>query len=304
MKTISKHLREAGIPDDLFHLLNIIARTAKYVYHGMQEGDLGKAGTQNVFGEDQLALDVFANRMFVEELTESRYCSVLASEELDDVCVVPDDLKGKYAVAFDPLDGSSLVNVNFAVGSIFGIFESDKFVGLKGRDQIASIIIMYGPRMSLFYSVGKGVHEFVQNSVGEFVLSNENIKVSPDGKVFAPGNLRATAKNEKYREVMDYWMKEQYKLRYSGGMVPDVNHILLKGKGIFTYPGYEDQPLGKLRLLFECAPMAYLIEQAGGRATNGEKPILDLEIESLDQRTPILIGSENEVKKVEEILSK
>jgi len=103
---------------------------------------------------------------------------------------------------------------------------------------------------------------------------------------------------------MDYWMNEQYKLRYSGGMVPDINHILLKGKGVFTYPGYEDQPNGKLRLLYECAPMAFLVEQAGGRATNGKERILDLEVEELAQRTPIFIGSENEVKKVEEILNK
>jgi len=301
--SLNKHLRDAKINEDLMHLILKIAQTSKYIHHAMQTGDLGLAGTSNMYGEDQLALDIVSNQIFVKELDESHYTACLASEEMDEICKIPEERKGKYSVVFDPLDGSSLVNANMAIGSIFGIYEGDKVIGMKGDDQVASIVIVYGPRVTLLYTAKNGVHEFILNAVGEFILSKENIKVEKDAKNFAPGNLRAVATEEKYRKVVESWMDSKYTLRYSGGMVPDINHIFMKEQGIFTYPGYEDKPDGKLRLLYECAPFALLMEQAGGRATNGKERILDLEIESLDQRTPIFIGSENEVIKVEKMLS-
>jgi len=301
--SLNKHLRDSKIDHDLMHLILKIAQTSKYIHHAMQTGDLGLAGTSNMYGEDQLALDVVSNQIFVKELDESHYTACLASEEMDEICKIPEERKGKYSVVFDPLDGSSLVNANMAIGSIFGIYEGDKVIGMKGDDQVASIVIVYGPRVTLLYTAKNGVHEFILNAVGEFILSKENIKVEKDAKNFAPGNLRAVATEEKYRKVVESWMDSKYTLRYSGGMVPDINHIFMKEQGIFTYPGYEDKPDGKLRLLYECAPFALLMEQAGGRATNGKERILDLEIESLDQRTPIFIGSENEVIKVEKMLS-
>lgn len=301
--SLDKHLRDSKIDHDLRHLIDRIAVTSKYVHHAMQTGDLGLAGTSNMYGEAQLALDVLSNQIFVNELEDSHYTCCLASEEMDEECKIPKDKKGKYTVVFDPLDGSSLVNANFAIGSIFGIYEGDKIIGRKGDEQVAAVVIVYGPRVTLLYTTKKGVHEFILNSVGEFMLSKENIQVEKDARNFAPGNLRAVATEEKYMKLVEEWMKEQYTLRYSGGMVPDINHIFMKEQGIFTYPGYKEKPDGKLRLLYECAPMALLMEQAGGRATNGKKRILDIEIESLDQRTPIFIGSENEVKRAEKVLS-
>lgn len=301
--SLDKHLRDSKIDHDLRHLMMTIARTAKYVHHAMQTGDLGLAGTSNMYGEDQLELDVLANQIFVKELTDSHYTTCLASEEMEEECKVHPDKQGKYLVVFDPLDGSSLVNANMAIGSIFGIYEGNELMGRTGDEQIASMVIVYGPRVTVLYTARNGVHEFIMNAVGEFMLTQENIKVDKDAKNFAPGNLRAVATEEKYRKVVEDWMNKKYTLRYSGGMVPDINHIFMKGQGIFTYPGYEDAPNGKLRLLYECAPMALLMEQAGGRATDGHKRILDIPIETLDQRTPIFIGSENEVKKVEMMLA-
>jgi fructose-1,6-bisphosphatase len=143
-------------------------------------------------------------------------------------------------------------------------------------------------------SFGAGVHEFVLKSEG-FELKKENVMVEKDGKYFAPGNLRATKNEEWYSKLVNFWMDSQYTLRYSGGMAPDINHILVKGKGIFTYPGYENSPDGKLRLLYECGPMSYLMEQAGGKSMDGNISVLDKKIEALHQRTPIFIGSCNEV---------
>lgn len=301
--SLYKHLRDAKIDHDLMHLIVKIATTSKYIHHAMQTGDLGLAGTSNMYGESQLALDVLSNQIFVKELEDSHYTACLASEEMDEMCKIPEEKKGAYSVVFDPLDGSSLVDANMAIGSIFGIYKTDKLMGSTGDDQVAAITIVYGPRVTLLYTVKQGVHEFILNAVGEFILSKENIKVEKDAKNFAPGNLRAVATEKKYREVVEGWMDEKYTLRYSGGMVADINHIFMKEQGIFTYPGYHEKPDGKLRLLYECAPMALLMEQAGGRATNGKKRILDIKIESLDQRTPIFIGSENEVKKVEKMLA-
>lgn len=301
--SLNKHLRDAKIDHDLMHLILKIAQTSKYIHHAMQTGDLGLAGTSNMYGEAQLELDVLSNQIFVKELEDSHYTTCLASEEMDDICKIPEEKQGKYAVVFDPLDGSSLVNANMAIGSIFGIYKTDEIMGKTGDDQVASLIVVYGPRVTLLYTARNGVHEFILNAVGEFILSKENIKLEKDAKNFAPGNLRAVATEEKYRKVVESWMDEKYTLRYSGGMVPDINHIFMKEQGIFTYPGYHEKPNGKLRLLYECAPIALLIEEAGGRATNGKERILDLEIKELDQRTPIFVGSENEVKKVEKMLA-
>ncbi|MBN1494140.1 fructose-1,6-bisphosphatase [Candidatus Peregrinibacteria bacterium] len=300
--SLENHLHTVKIDHNLRHLICTIARTAKYVHHAMQTGDLGLAGTSNMYGEAQLALDVLSNQIFVKELQESTYTTVLASEEMDEIIETPEDKKGDYAVVFDPLDGSSLVNANLAIGSIFGIYKGEKLIGRTGNEMAAALYVIYGPRVTLVYSIGNGVHEFILNAVGEFVLSKENIKVEDEAKNFAPGNLRAAKENEKYAKLFKHWVQSDLTLRYSGGMVPDINHIFMKGQGIFTYPKYKDAPKGKLRLLFECAPMAYLMEKAGGRATDGQKRILDVKIETLDQRTPIFIGSGKTVKKAESIM--
>jgi fructose-1,6-bisphosphatase I len=190
------------------------------------------------------------------------------------------------------------VDANLAIGSIFGIYPGSGFIGRTGREQVAALYILYGPRVTLTYTTGKGVHEFTLNDVGEFTLTKENLTVAETAKNFAPGNLRAVKDNEKYKALVHGWMDGAYTLRYSGGMVPDVNHILMKGQGIFTYPPLPPKyPEGKLRLLFECNPLSFLMEQAGGLSSNGKSAILDLPIREVHQRTPIYIGSKNEVEK-------
>lgn len=300
MKSLSQHLQEQNASSDLQKLFAILAESVKDIAQIIETGHMtGYSGTENVFGEQQLKLDVASNDLLVERLKSCPLVSVLASEELDkEIQCHPD---GAYALAFDPLDGSSLVDVNFSVGSIFSIYQTKSFIGRTPREQIAAGIAIYGPKITFICSVGKGTHEYTFHD-NDFFLTQENMKVAEEGNYFAPGNLRACAKSPQYKKLMDFWLEKQYTLRYSGGMVPDVGHILKKGKGIFTYPGYSDAPRGKLRLLFECGPMAFLMEQAGGAASDGKGAILDQKIESEDQRTPIFIGSKGMVDKAIEIL--
>ncbi len=267
-------------------------------------GDLGMAGSQNKFGEEQLALDVFADKMIMQNMEVCKLVSHVISEEQDEVveCEVKRN-KEVYSVAYDPLDGSSLVPTNLAIGSIFSIFEGEGFIGRTGREQVAAINVLYGPRTTLIYTIGKGVHEFTLNDVGEFTLTAKNIKIKDDAKHFAPGNLRAGNINPKYKALINYWMDKEYTLRYSGGMAADINHILKKGDGIFSYPPNPPKyPSGKLRLLFECNPFSFLMQQAGGLSSNGEMDIMDIKIEDVHQRTPIFIGSKEEVKKAVEMM--
>lgn len=300
MKLLDNHLHESGTSDSLRHLIMAISRAAKYIHYFIQTGDLGLAGTSNVSGDEQLALDVQADKIIMENIMMCQLVNRAASEEqeTENICKCGGK-KGEYSVAFDPLDGSSLVETNLAIGSIFSIYKGQKFLGRTGREQAAALYVVYGPRITLVYSVGKGVHEFKLNDVDEFVLSQENIRIAETTNHFAPGNLRAAAPGSAYRKVVESWMNDNYTLRYSGGMTPDLNHIFMKGEGIFTYPSYVPKyPHGKLRLLFECNPFAYLIEQAGGAASDGERAILDIKIEEIHQRTPIYIGSKKEVERV------
>lgn len=302
MVSFDKHLRDNKVKNDLRHLMIVITRAAKYVHHAMQTGDLGLAGTSNMYGEVQLALDILSNRIFIKELQDSHHTVCLASEETEDECLTPEAKKGNYYVVFDPLDGSSLVNANFSIGSIFGIYEGSDILGRKGKEMVASMCFVYGPRVTLLYTTKNGVHEFIMNAVGEFVLTQENIRVKKEAQNFAPGNLQAVKTDSKYAKIVRKWMDTKCAIRYSGGMVPDINHILMKRQGVFAYPGTKEAPDGKLRLLYECAPMALLMEQAGGKASNGRERILDIEVKKLNQRTPIFIGSANEIKEIEKIM--
>ena len=194
-----------------------------------------------------------------------------------------------------------MVDVNFSVGSIFGIYPTGDPVGKTGEDQLAACFAVYGPRTTIVLTCKKGTHEFLLDDGGaahngEFRLSRENLKIEPEARHFAPGNLRAAAERTDYLQLINGWVKNGLTLRYSGGMVPDINHILLKGNGIFTYPGYSKAPEGKLRLLFECNPMALLIEQAQGAAKDGPQRILSKKIAELHGRTPIYCGSARAVE--------
>jgi len=238
-------------------------------------------------------LDVLSDRIIQKRLMHSGVVAKMASEEVDELVEVKVPNNGRYSIAFDPLDGSSLVDVNLAVGTIVSVFEGDNLLR-PGRYQVAALYVLYGPRTTMVVSTGKGVHEFAMNQLMEFDLVQENIQLEGPAKIYAPGGLRS-----KYTkgtlEFVRSLEANGTKLRYSGGFVPDINQVLIKGGGIFLYPHLNDNPQGKLRLLYELNPMAFLVEQAGGAASNGRQRILDIDPENLDQCSPVFIGTKEAV---------
>jgi len=295
--SLNYHLfQSAKADDDLRHLIVDISRAAKYISYAIQTSEAGLSGGTNTSGEEQLKLDVLSDDIVRQHLCESNLVACYASEEQEEVIEL--SKTAPYTVVFDPLDGSSLVEANFAIGSIFGIYKGKGCIGKKPREQVAALYIVYGPRTLLVYSCGKGVHAFILNDVGEFILFREHLGIADDAKNYSPGNLRAITDNEKYDSVLHDWLKRALTLRYSGCMVADVHHILSKGQGVFSNVGGNKYPKGKLRLVFECGPFSYIIEQAGGASSDGTRSILDKKIEDIHQRTPLVIGSKNEVASV------
>jgi len=300
--SLEKFLVDSNADEKLVKLVKSLTSAVKEISSLIANGagNQGKFGGVNSSGEEQLALDVQANDVVAKYLKESGVVGVFASEELESEVKIEGD--GVLAVAFDPLDGSSLVDANLAVGSIFGFYESDDFIGIKGDDQVGAMVAVYGPSLTILLTLRDGVHSFIL-SEGEFVLLHENMKLSEEGKYFAPGNLKASVTEESYVKLMKYWILNEYKLRYSGGMVPDIYHLFIKGGGVFCYPGYVKSPQGKLRVLYECAPMALLAEEAGGTAyAHKHERVLDVVVNILAQRMPIFIGSKNEVKKAIDVI--
>lgn len=300
-RSLNGHLFHVSrVPAQLRHLINDLARAAKYISYAIKTTEAGLAGTVNMFGEEQVKLDVLSDRIIQEHLSENRLVSTYACEEHD--AVVELSPAAPYSVVFDPLDGSSLVDANLAIGSIFGIYEGKTMIGRTPREQVAALYILYGPRTLLVYSTGSGVHEFLLNDVGEFMLLRENLGIGDDAKNFSPGNLRGIDETAGYRDIVESWLKEQKTLRYSGCLVADVHHIFSKGQGIFTFPASKKYPQGKLRHPFECGPFAFLADQAGGAASDGTRDILDIPITAVDQRCPLIIGSKNDVRRIGAVL--
>ena len=212
-----------------------------------------------------------------------------------------------YSVAFDPLDGSSVIDTNFAVGSIWGIWPGDKLTGIKGRQMKAAGAAIYGPRTTITIAIDNldYAHEFLlvddmSAMHGQWLKSNEYTTIS-EGKLIAPGNLRATQDNKGYADLFNYWIQNTYQLRYTGGFVADVNQLMVKGKGVFVNVGSVNTK-SKLRMLYEVAPLAYLIEKAGGKASNGEQSPLDVTIAHTEQTSQVAYGSRNEVERFEEMV--
>ena len=297
---LRRYLRESGVDRDLTRVICEIANASKYIINAIRTGDLGVAGTSNLYGEQQLALDVLSDRIIQKRLMYSGVIAKMASEELDEIITVTAPTNGRYSVAFDPLDGSSLVDVNLAVGTIVSIYEGDDVLQ-RGRNQVAALYVLYGPRTTMVVSTGNGVHEFAMNLLMEFDLVQENIKLQGPAKIYAPGGARNKYSNgvEKFAQHLE---TNGAKLRYSGGFVPDINQVLIKRGGIFMYPHLKDAPDGKLRLLYELNPMAFLVEQAGGAASTGRQRILDIDPESEDQRAPIFIGTSEAVAMAEKFI--
>jgi sedoheptulose-bisphosphatase len=258
----------------------------------------------SAFGDVQLGVDVLADNLMWELSKESKLIKEGASEEEPDVRMFHED--GKYSIVWDPLDGSSIVDNNWAVGTIIGVWPASTGIsGATGRDQATSIVALYGPRTVVFVALDDGVYEFTYGANGAdgWVDSGERIHIREESKIFSPGNMRAAAEVAGYDQLINYWKDNKYTLRYTGGLVPDICQQFTKGMGIFANPASKESP-AKLRLAFEAAPFGLLVEKAGGKTSNGVdgKSILDTKIEGIDQRTPLAIGSAKEVDRFNEMV--
>jgi len=296
---LRRHMWMAGVEVELRRLIWQIAVVGKYISAKIHESNRKLAGLKNVYGEEQMALDRISDEIMKNKLEFSGFVRQYASEELEDIVQIGTG-KEKYIVTADPLDGSSLVDSNLAIGTIIGIHKDSVF-DIGRRTMVAALYITYGPLITMIYSAGKGAHEFVLDREGEYVLSQENVKLKEKGSIFSPGGLRRdwTPEHFKFIEQLE---NDGYKLRYSGGFVPDINQIIIKKGGLFTYPALKKSPQGKLRLLFELQPMAFIMEQAGGLATDGNQDILSLKVENVNQISPVYIGSSYEVKLAKQML--
>ncbi|QZZ22479.1 class 1 fructose-bisphosphatase [Leptothermofonsia sichuanensis E412] len=320
--TLSRHvlqqLQNFG-PDaqDLSALMNRIALAGKLISRrlsraGLMEGALGFTGETNVQGESVKKMDIYANEVFISVFKQSGLVCRLASEEMEKPYYIPENCPiGRYTLLYDPIDGSSNVDININVGSIFSIRQQEgedtdgtaRDLLQSGRKQIAAGYILYGPSTMLVYSIGRGVHAFTLDpSLGEFILSDENVQIPEHGPIYSVNEGNFWQWDESIRDYIRYVHRhEGYTARYSGALVGDIHRILYQG-GVFLYPGTLKKPEGKLRLLYETAPLAFLIEQAGGRASTGTQAILDAIPDKLHARTPLIIGSREDVALVESFI--
>jgi len=328
LKTLGQFIieKQADFPyakGELSRLLRDVGIAAKIVNREVNKAGLmdilGDAGSINVQGESQKKLDVFANDQFISALQSGGECCIVVSEENDEYVYIDSEISknAKYIVALDPLDGSSNIDVNVSVGTIFSIYRRKSTSGKatiddalqKGVDQVAAGYVIYGSSTMLVYTTGKGVNGFTLDpSIGEFCLSHPNMTIPKDGNIYSINEGYYThfpdgvKKYIKYCQVEDVKTSRPYTSRYTGSMVADLHRNMIKG-GIFIYPITASAPNGKLRLVYECNPMAFIIEQAGGTASNGYERIMELDVTELHQRSAIFIGSENMVKKAEEMMS-
>lgn len=308
---------------ELSSLLRDIGLAAKRVNVEVNKAGLvdilGDAGTVNVQGEDVKKLDVFANNQFLGVLHHGIACAGMGSEELPDIVVFDDEISNnsKYVVLIDPLDGSSNIDVNVSIGTIFSVHRRVTEKGKPcnhedflqpGREQVAAGYIVYGSSTMMVYATRRGVNGFTLDpSIGEFTLSHPNIKCPEKGKIYSVNHGNFFQYDEKVRKYINVCQNKTkadggpYTQRYIGSMVADVHRNLIKG-GIFMYPPTIDKPNGKLRLLYECNPFAFIMEVAGGKATNGKERILDIKPTELHQRTPFFVGSKLMMEELESYL--
>jgi len=315
------HPEATGELSRLLHDLSLAAKVISLEVNKAGLADiLGFTGDVNVQGEEVKMLDMFAHRMLFNAMDHGGHLCVMASEEEENIIHIPKKFKvGKYVLLFDPLDGSSNIDANISIGTIFSIYNRVSPDGepgtledclQEGFKQVAAGYIVYGSSTILVYTAGHGVHSFTLDpSFGEFLLSQENIKTPKKGNIYSinEGNYLywhpGLKKYIKWLQEEDLDSKRPYTSRYIGSMVADIHRNLLYG-GIFMYPADSRNPNGKLRLMYECNPMAFIVEEAGGRASNGKKRLLEIKPETLHQRTPIFIGSEVDVKMVEEFMAR
>jgi len=315
------HPEATGELSQLLHDLSLAAKVISLEVNKAGLADiLGFTGDVNVQGEDVKKLDVFAHRMMFNAMDHGGHLCVMASEEEEDIIHIPKKFRvGKYVLLFDPLDGSSNIDANISIGTIFSIFKRCSPDGQpgtledclqEGYKQVAAGYIVYGSSTIMVYTAGHGVHGFTLDpSFGEFLLSQENIRIPKKGNIYSinEGNYLywhpGLKKYIKWLQEEDKATDRPYTSRYIGSMVADIHRNMLYG-GIFMYPADSRNPNGKLRLMYECNPMSFIVEAAGGRASNGKQRILDIKPSSLHQRTPIFIGCEDDVKMVEKFMAR
>ena len=307
---------------ELSRIINSIRLAAKVVNYKVNKAGLvdivGAAGEQNIQGEDQQKLDVFANDTFIKTLINRNIVCGIASEEEDDFIAVnslDENNQNKYVVLMDPLDGSSNIDVNVSVGTIFSVFRRVTPVGTpvtsedflqKGVNQVAAGYVIYGTSTMLVYTTGHGVNGFTLNpAIGTFYLSHPNMQFSKDGNIYSINEGNYIHFPQGVKNYLKYCQAEEgdrpYTSRYIGSLVSDFHRNMIKG-GIYIYPTSSKAPNGKLRLLYECNPMAFLAEQAGGKASDGFMRIMEIEPTELHQRVPFFCGSSNMVTKAEEFM--
>jgi fructose-1,6-bisphosphatase I len=307
---------------ELSSLLNSIRLAAKIVNHEVNKAGLvdiiGAAGDTNIQGEDQQKLDVYANEKFIQTLTKRNIVCGIASEEEDDFISInsqDENHQNKYIVLIDPLDGSSNIDVNVSVGTIFSIYRRITPVGTpvtledflqKGSRQVAAGYIVYGTSTMLVYTTGDGVNGFTLNpAIGSFYLSHPDMTFPEDGHIYSVNEGNYIQFPQGIKDYIKYCQKDEddrpYTSRYIGSLVSDFHRNMIKG-GIYMYPQSSKNPKGKLRLLYECNPMAFLAEQAKGKASDGFTRIMDIEPKELHERVPFICGSKNMVETCEEFM--
>ena len=327
--TLARHIiegekRHPEATGELSRLLSDLSLAAKIISLEVNKAGLvdilGFTGGNNVHGEQVKKLDMFAHDILIRAMDHGGHFCVMASEEEENIIHIPARHKiGKYVLLFDPLDGSSNIDVNISIGTIFSIYKRVTPDGMpgtledclqQGLNQVAAGYIVYGSSTILVYTTGEGVHGFTLDpSFGEFLLSHDNIKIPKKSHIYSinEGNYLywhpGLKKYIKYLQEEDEKTERPYSSRYVGSMVADIHRSLLYG-GIFMYPADHRHTNGKLRLMYECNPMSMIIETAGGRASNGRKRILEIQPEILHEKTPLFIGSEEDVKMVEEFMAK
>lgn len=316
--TIHQTRQFSNATGELSTLLRDISLACKMINKQVNKAGLGDVlgthGATNVQGEEQMKLDVYSDQMLINVLRNSSECAGIASEENDDFVAFEDEysMNSKYVVMFDPLDGSSNIDVNASIGTIFCIYKRVSPVGTpcveadflqQGSAMKAAGYVIYGSSTMLVYATKLGVNGFtLEPSIGEFCLSHPDMKVKENGKIYSINQGNTNKLNDKLKNYLNYCMDEEFSHRYIGSMVADLHRTLIKG-GIFMYPADFKNKNGKLRLIYECNPMTYIVEKAGGLGTTGNENILDVKPQELHQRVPIFIGSKNMVEKAVEMIN-
>ena len=319
---VEKQRLDGHIPPELRLLLEVVARACKSISQAVNKGALGgensimgTAGSENIQGEVQKKLDIIANEVLIEANEWGGHLAAMASEEMDSIYLVPNRYpQGEYLLLFDPLDGSSNIDVNVSIGTIFSVLKKPEGdAGVKesdflqaGSSQVAAGYCVYGPQTTLVLTVGNGVAMFtLDREQGSFVLTEENVKIPADTQEFAINMSNMRHWDEPVKRYIDECLQgtegprgKNFNMRWIASMVADVHRILTRG-GVFLYPWDKREPekAGKLRLMYEANPMSWLIEQAGGASTNGKQRIMDIQPSKLHERVSVILGSKNEVER-------